>query len=232
MTGIAREVAALTGAPLQLPQPVAPQSITDLNPAAEHAVAMKEGGVYALTEVSGLDGGQNAPSWVQQRLLRAGVKPINAIVDITNLVMLEQGQPLHAFDLDALERLCGSGLKPSDFGLRQGLDKEPFTGLYGRTIELDERVQVVICRDRPVAIAGVICSAESGVTATTRNIWLESALFTPASIRSSSRATGLRTDASSRYEKGLLRQITLPAAGRALELMLSLIHISEPTRPY
>ena len=133
MTGIAREVAALTGAPLQLPQPVAPQSITDLNPADEHAVAMKEGGVYALTEVSGLDGGQNAPSWVQQRLLRAGVKPINAIVDITNLVMLEQGQPLHAFDLDALERLCGSGLKPSDFGLRQGRDKEPFTGLDGRT---------------------------------------------------------------------------------------------------
>ena len=223
MTGIAREVAALTGAPLQLPQPVAPQSVTDLNPADEHAVAMKEGGVYALTEVSGLDGGQNAPSWVQQRLLRAGVKPINAIVDITNLVMLEQGQPLHAFDLDALERLCGSGLKPSDFGLRQGRAKEPFTGLDGRTIELDERVQVVICRDRPVAIAGVIGSAESGVTATTRNIWLESALFTPASIRSSSRATGLRTDASSRYEKGLPRQITLPAAGRALELMEQLL---------
>ena len=88
---------------------------------------------------------------------------------------------------------------------------------------VDERVQLVTCRDRPVAIAGVIGSAESGVTATTTKIWLESALFTPASIRSSSRATGLRTDASSRYEKGLPRQITLPAAGRALELMEQLL---------
>ena len=223
MTGIAREVAALTGAALQLPKPVAPLATADLNPSADHAAAMKEGGVYALTEVSGLDGGKDAPVWLQQRLLRAGVKPVNAIVDITNLVMLEQGQPLHAFDLDALERLCGSDLKPADFGLRQGRDKEPFTGLDGRTIEVDERVQLVTCRDRPVAIAGVIGSAESGVTATTSKIWLESALFTPASIRSSSRATGLRTDASSRYEKGLPRQITLPAAGRALELMEQLL---------
>ena len=223
MTGIAREVAALTGAPLQLPEPVAPGSSADLSPSEPSAAAMKEGGVYALTEVRGLDGGMTSPTWLQQRLQRAGVKPVNAIVDITNLVMLEQGQPLHAFDVDALARLCGADVKPTDFGLRQARAKEPFVGFDGRSLELDERVQVVTCCDRPVAIAGVMGSADTGVTASTRRIWLESALFTPASIRSSSRATGLRTDASSRYEKGLPREITLPAAGRALELMAQLL---------
>ena len=223
MTGIAREVAALTGASLQLPQLLAPKLTADLNPSATDAAAMKKGGIYALTEVSGLDGGKHSSVWLQQKLLRAGVKPVNAIVDITNLVMLEQGQPMHAFDVDALEQLCGADLQPSDFGLRQGRAHEPFTGLDGRTIEVDERVQLVTCRDHPVAIAGVIGSAESGVTSATRRIWLESALFTPASIRSSSRATGLRTDASSRFEKGLPREITLLAAGRVLQLMEDLL---------
>ncbi len=223
MVGIAREVAALTGASLQLPQPVKPKSSKALDPSPDDEEAMKQGGVYALSEVSGLDGSLHSPAWIQQRLNRAGVNPVNAIVDITNLVMLEQGQPLHAFDVDALEQLCGKDLKPSDFGLRQGRDNEPFTGLDGRDIKLDQRVQLVTCRDRPVAIAGVMGSAETGVNAQTTRIWLESALFTPSAIRSSSRATGLRTDASTRYEKGLPPEMTLLAAGRTLELMEQLL---------
>jgi phenylalanyl-tRNA synthetase beta chain len=148
---------------------------------------------------------------------------VNAVVDITNLVMLEQGQPLHAFDADALESLCGAPIKAENFGLRQARENEVFTGLDGREIKLDPRVQVVTCHDRAVAVAGVMGSAESGVTDSTRRIWLESALFTPSSVRNSSRATGQRTDASSRYEKGLPRQITLPAAGRALTLLTDML---------
>ena len=219
MTGIAREVAALTGAALSLPEAKAPQPIESLQPDAASAEAMTSGGIYALTDVRGVDGSARSPQWLQQRLQRGGVNPVNAVVDITNLVMLEQGQPLHAFDADALESLCGQGIQASDFGLRQAHRDELFTGLDGREIKLDERVQVVTCRDRAVAVAGVMGSAESGVTDSTKRIWLESALFTPTSVRNSSRATGQRTDASTRYEKGLPREVTLLAAGRALALM-------------
>ena len=219
MTGIAREVAALTGAPLSLPQATTPSDPQSLASDQDSSTAMQAGGLYGLTEVKGIDGRSRSPRWLQQRLMRAGVNPVNAVVDITNLVMLEQGQPLHAFDADALESICGTAIKAEDFGLRQARDHESFTGLDGRDIELDPRVQVVTCRDRAVAVAGVMGSAESGVTVNTRRIWLESALFSPSSVRNSSRATGQRTDASTRYEKGLPRQITLPAAGRALTLL-------------
>ena len=223
MTGIAREVAALTDAELSLPETAAPPAIHSLNPSTASAVAMQKGGIYAVTEIKKLDGSCCSPQWIQQRLQRAGVKPVNAVVDIGNLVMLEQGQPLHAFDADALESLCGQPITASDFGLRQAREQEPFRGLDGRDLTLDSRVQVVTCCDRAVAIAGVMGSADSGVSQQTKRIWLESALFTPASVRSSSRATGQRTDASSRYEKGLPREITLLAAGRALSLLESML---------
>ena len=223
MTGIAREVAALTGAPLSLPQATAPSDPQTLETDQNSSTAMQAGGLYGLTEVKGIDGRSRSPRWLQQRLNRAGVNPVNAVVDITNLVMLEQGQPLHAFDADALESLCGAPIKAENFGLRQARENEVFTGLDGREIKLDPRVQVVTCHDRAVAVAGVMGSAESGVTDSTRRIWLESALFTPSSVRNSSRATGQRTDASSRYEKGLPRQITLPAAGRALTLLTDML---------
>ncbi|WP_114992872.1 phenylalanine--tRNA ligase subunit beta [Synechococcus sp. UW179A] len=223
MTGIAREVAALTGAPLSLPKAAAPSEIQTLATDQQSSAAMKDGGLYGLTEVKGIDGASRSPQWLQRRLTRAGVNPVNAVVDITNLVMLEQGQPLHAFDADALESLCGTAIRAADFGLRQAHEQETFKGLDGREIELDPRVQVVTCRDRAVAVAGVMGSAESGVTDSTRRIWLESALFTPASVRNGSRATGQRTDASSRYEKGLPREITLIAAGRALSLFREML---------
>lgn len=223
MTGIAREVAALTGSDLSLPDTPAPTSCEALTPSAGSAEAMQRGGIYAVTEVTQLDGAKRSPQWMQQRLQRAGVNPVNAVVDIGNLVMLEQGQPLHAFDADALESLCGQPIKAADFGLRQAHDQEPFRGLDGRDLVLDSRVQVVTCCDRAVAIAGVMGSANTAVNDTTQRIWLESALFTPTSVRSSSRATGQRTDSSSRYEKGLPREITLLAAGRALSLLKTML---------
>ena len=128
---------------------------------------------------------------------------VNAVVDVTNLVMLEQGQPLHAFDADALEQLTGQPVDAKSFAVRSARDGEIFVGLDDQKRTLDSRVQGVTCHDRPVAVAGVMGSLESGVTANTRNIWRESALFAPPRVRQSARALGLRTDASSRFEKGL-----------------------------
>ena len=219
MTGIAREVSALTGAPLQLPSLHPPAALAALETDAESAAAMQAGGLYAVTEITGVDAAMPSPTWLRQRLERAGMNSVNAVVDLTNLVMLEQGQPLHAFDADVLDQLCGGAVGAADFGLRQANDGEAFQGLDGRELCLDSRAQLVTCRDLPVALAGVMGSEASGVSTSTKRIWLESALFSPSAVRNSSRCGGLRTEASSRYEKGLPREVTLPAAQRAIDLI-------------
>ena len=219
MVGIAREVAALTGAELNLPQLTLQPDHATLEPAPESAEAMLAGGLYGLTLIDGVDGAVGSPAWVQQRLERAGINRVNAVVDITNVVMLEQGQPLHAFDADALEQLTGQPVQAGDFGLRQARDGEAFTGLDERELRLDSRAQVVTCHDHPIALAGVMGSQASGVTATTQRIWLESAMFSPANVRTTARSVGLRTDASARFEKGLPKDMTMACAMRALELL-------------
>ena len=223
MVGIAREVSALTGGSLSLPELEHQPSHSPFTPEDGSALAMGRGGLYGLTLIESVDGSIPAPAWLRRRLERAGVNSVNAVVDLTNLVMLEQGQPLHAFDLDALEELTGQRVLPENFGLRQARDGEPFTGLDGRELELDQRSQVVTCHDLPVALAGVIGSAKSGVSSTTRRLLLESAMFTPTSVRNTARAVGLRTDASSRFEKGLPREMTLASAHRASALMQDLL---------
>ena len=156
---------------------------------------------------------------MRERLERAGINRVNAVVDITNVVMLEQGQPLHAFDADVLEQLTGQPVDAACFGLRQARDGEVFIGLDERKLALDPRAQVVTCHDRPIALAGVMGSRESGVTDATRRIWLESAVFTPSCVRETARSVGLRTDASARFEKGLPKDLTLACSVRAVELL-------------
>ena len=212
MVGIAREVAALTGGALSLPD-------LDLAPSASPLNAELDGCFYSVTKIDGVDGAKPSPAWLQQRLERGGVNSVNAVVDITNLVMLEQGQPIHAFDADVLEQLTGQAVDAQSFAVRAARDGEAFVGLDEQKRTLDSRVQVVTCHDRPVAVAGVMGSLESGVTAKTRNIWLESALFAAPRVRQSARAIGLRTDASSRYEKGLPVELTLACSARASALL-------------
>ena len=189
MVGIPREVAALTGGSLSLPE-------LDLDPSTTPLNTQLDGCFYSITRIEGVDGSKPSPTWLQQRLERGGVNSVNAVVDVINLVMLEQGQPLHAVDADALEQLTGQPVDAKSFAVRSARDGEIFVGLDDQKRILDSRVQVVTCHDRPVAVAGVMGSRESGVTAGTRNIWLESALFAPPRVRQSARALGLRTDAS------------------------------------
>ena len=140
-------------------------------------------------------------------------------MDITNVVMLEQGQPLHAFDADALEQLTGSTVTAASFGLRQAREGEAFVGLDERELSLDPRAQVVTCHDLPIALAGVMAQGP-GVSAD-RRIWLESAMFSPASVRTTARSVGLRTDASA-FREGSAQEMTLACSIRAQDLLKQL----------
>ena len=219
MVGIAREVAALTSAPLSLPELELLPQHEPLQTSDASKEAMAGGGLYGISLIEGVDGNVASPAWVQRRLSRAGINRVNAVVDITNVVMLEQGQPLHAFDADALERITGKPVEAGSFGLRQARDGERFTGLDDRELTLDTRAQLVTCHDHPIALAGVMGSKDSGVNAGTTRIWLESAMFSPVNVRSTARSVGLRTDASARFEKGLPKDITLACSVRALDLL-------------
>ena len=221
MQGIAREVAALSGGRTRFvpsPQSVAAQA---LPVTSEARAAIEEGGLFSLTALSGLQVGAS-PRWLQQRLERAGVRPINNVVDITNLVMLETGQPLHAFDREALAALIGGAPDPAAVGLRQGHDGEILKTLDAEQRQLGPEALLVTYGDRPIALAGVMGGAAEAVTPATTAIWLEAAVFAPQAVRRSARSVGLRTEASTRFEKGLPREATLAAADRAVQLLQEL----------
>ena len=123
------------------------------------------------------------------------------LVDLTNYILLEQGQPLHAFDKDKLSNLIGKEVSPNDFSVRKAKDNESLKCLDGKNYVLNENITIITCCDKPVAIAGVIGGLETSVTTTTSSIYLEGAVFNPVTIRKSSREIGVRTESSGRYEK-------------------------------
>ncbi|GAB6086852.1 phenylalanine--tRNA ligase subunit beta [Alkaliphilus crotonatoxidans] len=152
-----------------------------------------------------------SPLWMQQRLMKAGVRPINNVVDITNYVMLEYGQPLHAFDLNYVAE--------NTIIVRRATAGETFKTLDGVERVLDETMTVIADAKKTLAIAGVMGGEESEVTAATKTVLLESASFNRDNIRATSKKLALRTEASARYEKGVDANIALLAANRACQLM-------------
>jgi len=145
-----------------------------------------------------------SPPWMQARLRAAGVRPISNIVDITNYVMLESGQPMHAFDYQRL--------KDGRIVVRRARDGEELACLDGKTRRLTSRDMVVADAERAQGVAGIIGGAESAVQQGTTDVFLEAATWEPRSIRRTARLLGLRTEASSRFEKGLSPALSLPAA--------------------
>ena len=221
MQGIAREVAALIGGQTRIaPAPALPPA-APLNTTPADCAAIEQGGLFSITALSGVQVGPS-PRWLQQRLERAGIRPINNVVDITNLVMLETGQPLHAFDRDLLAGAAAGTAEPQAVGLRQAVAGETLTTLDGERRELDPEVLVVTHAGRPIALAGVMGGLEEAVGEATTAIWLEAAVFEPQAVRRSARRVGLRTEASSRFEKGLPLEATLAASDRAVALLQEL----------
>ncbi|MGI6451575.1 MAG: phenylalanine--tRNA ligase subunit beta [Desulfitobacteriia bacterium] len=154
-----------------------------------------------------------SPLWMQNRLRAAGIRPINNIVDITNYCMLEMGQPLHAFDRDKLK---------GTIRVRLAQEGESIVSLDGVQRKLDPDMLVIADDNGPVAIAGVMGGLETEVTPKTTRILFESAHFLGASIRRTSRKLGLRSESSSRFEKGVNPYWTVPTLGRVAELLLEL----------
>jgi phenylalanyl-tRNA synthetase beta chain len=221
MQGIAREVAALCGGQTTLPPRAPAVAASAMAVSGANAAAMEAGGLFSITSLTDLKVAAS-PSWLQRRLQRAGLRPINNVVDITNLVMLETGQPLHAFDREALARLAPGMADPAQLGLRQGREGESLVTLDGENRPLGPEALLVTYADQAIALAGVMGGAAEAVNEGTTCIWLEAAVFASDAVRRSSRSVGLRSEASSRFEKGLPRENTLAAADRAVALLQEL----------
>ncbi|MBI3040476.1 MAG: phenylalanine--tRNA ligase subunit beta [Chloroflexi bacterium] len=217
--GIAREVAALTGQSLHLPE-VATDLIGGEEVASlieqQIAVAISAPDLcsrYCASLITGVKVAES-PRWMQQRLLAGGMRPINNIVDVTNYVMLEYGQPLHAFDYD---RIRGKRII-----VRRATRGESLVSLDGVERVLSGDMLVIADGERPVAIAGVMGGANSEVTGETTSIVLESASFNPSSIHYTGRTLRLPSEACMRFERGIRAEMTLPALERATQLMAQL----------
>ncbi len=219
MVGIAREVAALTGAPLTLPS-VPTLKIPDANDQLSVAVADPDAcAAYIATRLESVTIAPS-PEWLQRRLSAAGTRPINNVVDITNYILLEWGQPLHAFDAKTLQ--CVAGGETLTLGVRFAQADESLATLDGQARSLTPQNLIITANDRPVAIAGVMGGEETEVRPATTDIVLEAALFSAISVRRSARAQGLRTEASTRYERGANEAQLDIACGHALALLQEL----------
>ncbi|MCY3794377.1 MAG: phenylalanine--tRNA ligase subunit beta, partial [Gammaproteobacteria bacterium] len=213
LRGLAREVGVLNGLPVrhQDTPPTAAQSeaafpVTLADPAGCPR--------YLGRVIEGIDLSAQAPLWMRERLRRCGLRSINAVVDVTNYVMLELGQPMHAFDLSALSKRII---------VRRADPGEPLKMLDGRPISLSSQDLVIADETGPVAIAGVMGGERSGVQATTEDVFLECAWFDPRTVAETARRFGLHTDASHRYERGVDHQLQHQAMERATALLLAIV---------
>ncbi|UCD09053.1 MAG: phenylalanine--tRNA ligase subunit beta [Dehalococcoidales bacterium] len=212
--GIAREVAALTGQKVHIPEvayeetgdPLEDQITIEIN-------APDLCPRYAVTLIRNVTFTESPP-WMQQRLLAAGMRPINNLVDVTNYVMLEYGQPLHSFDYDKI--------RAKKIIVRRASDYEPIITLDDNERELNSGMLVISDPMGAVAVAGVMGGANSEVTENTTAILLEAASFNPKSIHYTGRHLGIPSEACMRFERGISRELTLGALKRATQLLAEL----------
>ncbi len=229
--GVARDLAACIHrhlnreAALRLPDVSGFNATAGANPIPVHVMETERCPRYSSLYIHGVQV-KDSPEWLQHRLRSIGIRPINNIVDITQFVMLECGQPLHAFD--------AAKIKGNEVVVRTAKQDEPFMTLDGVTRKLCTEDLVICNAEEPMCLAGVMGGEESGITAETRNVFLESAFFQATGIRKTAKRHTLKTDASFRYERGCDPNITLFALKRAALLIKELAggEISEITDCY
>ena len=212
--GIAREVAALSGQEVHLPEAIYEEAAVPIDrQISVDIIAPDLCPRYSASLITGLKMA-SSPRWMQQRLLACGMRPINNIVDITNYVMLEYGEPLHAFDYHQI--------RGKKIIVRRAKEGEVLVTLDGARRALSRDMLVIADRERAVAIAGVMGGADSEVTEQTTAIFLEAASFDPASIYHTGNNLGLPSEARMRFERGISPELTIPALERATQLLVQL----------
>jgi phenylalanyl-tRNA synthetase beta chain len=208
--GIAREIAAIQGS--EIKRPPIDLKMDSENASNKISVSIEDKGCkkYMARVVKGVKVGPS-PDWLRHRLTRLGVKSINNIVDVTNYIMLDLGQPLHAFDLAKVE---GQGIV-----VRKAKSKEKLNSLDDQELLLDEEMLVIADHKKPIALAGIIGSTNSSITGDTRDVVIEAAVFDPKIIRKTARKLHISTDASYRYERGVDLSALQYAVDKAAKLM-------------
>ncbi len=212
MSGVAREVAALTGSALQ-PLDIQAQQVSFPEQLPVSVADAQACPLYCGRLVRGVNAAAATPAWMLRRLERSGLRGINAVVDITNYVMLEMGQPMHAFDV---AKLSGG------IAVRRARDGEALTLLNEQQVVLDEKILVIADDARVLAMAGIMGGQGSGVETATQDVFLESAFFHPDAIAGKARQFGLATDSSFRFERGVDFAATRQALERATQLLLTI----------
>lgn len=209
--GIARELGVINNLPVT---PVEIQPVT-ATIADKKQVQLHSAGCprYAGRVIKNINAQAKTPQWMVDALSRSGIRVHSVLVDITNYVLLEQGQPLHAFDLSKIE---------GDIQVRQANPQEKLKLLNEQDIELADDVLVISDDHKVLAMAGIMGGLDSSVTDSTTDIFLESAFFDPLAIAGRARRYGMHTDASQRYERGVDFELAMPAIERATQLILQL----------
>jgi phenylalanyl-tRNA synthetase beta chain len=233
MIGVARELAAILGTEYRVPGPTFE---TGGKPTHDFGLRVEAEDLcprYDLRRISDLQVGQEAPLWMRRRIYAAGMRPINAIVDATNYIMLETGQPIHAFDAARVRE---------GIVVRRGRPQEKITLLDGSTRSLDEETLVIADEERGLAIAGIMGAEDAEVGEETTDALIEVANFDGRNILQTSQKLGLRTDASGRFERGLDPNMVAYAMDRVSALLTqapggtpaddTLSHYPEPVEPW
>ena len=205
--GVVREISAFTGQTLRVPESpdVAVNEAATIDVLAAEACPF-----YSLRRIT-IPTQPPSPDWLSGRLTAIGLRPIHPVVDVTNFVLMEVGQPLHAFDADKVK---------GKIHVRYAAEGEKFAALDGKTYTLSGQDLVIADDIGPVALAGIIGGAGSSVSESTTSVLLESAWFSPSGIRRSARRLGISTDSSYRFERGVDPQAVLPASSRAAGLII------------
>lgn len=212
MLGIAREVGVLNRLPVTEPQ-ISPVAASIDNVMPIRVSAPDACPRYLGRVIKGIDANATSPLWMQEKLRRCGIRSIDPVVDVTNYILLEMGQPMHAFDHAKID---------GGIVVRMAEEGEKLTLLDGNEVTLRADTLVVADHSRPLAMAGIFGGEYSGVTAETKDVLLECAFFSPLSITGRARAYGLHTDSSHRFERGVDYAVQNKAMERATALLLEI----------